>query len=195
MWKGSSRGCCTGSILLFPVLPLLYRHFLPVYSCLLSWVLHEEDSVYSYCIRVGHRGVRACGQSAANYGSEMYDFLLRKRDEWVCSTGAAVDAVDAVDAVVVSVCVARKDWIGEGGAKIHSLVRSLLVSEGGGRVGGSVGAGSTTTHTSLSLSHTHTTHTHTHTHTQEPFLLLFFFLPTTDTESFSAVLASCFDRL
>ena len=132
---------------------------IPSFPCLLLFTLvGTADSVYSYCIRVGHRGVRACGQSAANYGSEMYDFLLRKRDEWVCSTGAAVDAVDAV---VVSVCVARKDWIGEGGAKIHSLVRSLLVSEGGGRVGGSVGAGSTTTHTSLSLSHTHTTHTHT----------------------------------
>ena len=148
-----------------PCSPPAIPSFPSCYSCLLSWVLHGEDSVYSYCIRVGHRGVRACGQSAANYGSEMYDFLLRKRDEWVCSTGAAVDAVDAVDAVVVSVCVARKDWIGEGGRKfIPSCVPSLSRREGAEWGAAWERARRPPIRLSLSLSHTHTYATRTHTH-------------------------------
>ena len=92
--------------------------------------------------------------------------------------------------------------LGKGGRKfIPSCVPSLSRREGAEWGAAWEQARRPPIRLSLSLTHTHIRHTHTHmrhahTHTQEPFLLLlFFFLPTTDTESFSAVLASCFDRL
>lgn len=186
MWKGSSRGCCTGSILLFPVLPLLYRHFL-VYSCLLSWVLQTR------CIRIAYVSVTGVCERA----DKARRIMARKCTIFSCenATSGSVPPVRRSMRWMRWSCrfASRgRTGLGKGGRKfIPSCVPSLSRREGA--EWGAAWEQARRPPIRLSLSHTHIRHTHTHA--QEPFLLLLLFLPTTDTESFSAVLASCFDRL